>query len=196
MAFESELVVHVIKNRLLARYSFSLTEHIDEIKRVYPLNPAGFDFVCKDPRNLRQAIMNTHGFSYDDHSDFFLALASAATDGHGYREIGKPSLHFEISSYFCNIHLDLEGYMVLNPKGEPVIGPDAPQHVITDLVLPPIKHWLHLPDKLDIRVPNTTDGNSWGIRYGGNSRHLTVKADCDDWKCRSRHYFIGVGGSF
>src|SRR6267143_1557511 len=61
------------------------------------------------------------------------ALAAAATDGEGYREIGQPSLHCAISKTICNVHLDEFGFVGVGPDGEEYLTPESIRHIIDEL---------------------------------------------------------------
>lgn len=72
-------------------------------------------------------------FHWDDRKIWVYKLAALATDGQGYREIGKPSLHVAIGTTTCNVHIDEFGFVERGPNGEEYFTPDLFPHIVDEL---------------------------------------------------------------
>lgn len=76
---------------------------------------------------------NMKAFHWDDRKVWIYKLAALVTDGQGYREIGKPSLHIAIGTTTCNIHIDEFGFVGSGPNGEEYFTPDLFPHIVDEL---------------------------------------------------------------
>jgi hypothetical protein len=76
---------------------------------------------------------NMKAFHWDDRKVWIYKLAALVTDGQGYREIGKPSLHIAIGTTTCNVHIDEFGFVGRGPNGEEYFTPDLFPHIVDEL---------------------------------------------------------------
>jgi hypothetical protein len=116
-----------------------LEDHIQAMKDVGRTVSEGVTFLVKDGLSLRMAltaakINGSRAFHWDDRKVWVHALAALATEGEGYREIGRPSLHIAVSKTICNVHLDEFGFVGIGPDGEEYLTPDLARHIIDELV--------------------------------------------------------------
>lgn len=128
-----------IVQRLYERYQLTLLDYVASIDKVGHNPGEGFDFFPTDTAKLEAALLRTGAFYKDDKKHLCDAIASAATKGQGYREVGvwpSKSLHFQISKgqRKCNVHLDKNAFRAIGPGGIAYFNPDFVLHTGDDLV--------------------------------------------------------------
>ncbi|MCW5518551.1 hypothetical protein J1N09_01780 [Aureitalea sp. L0-47] len=129
----------IIADRFKSRYDIDIYSHVDSFKRIGDNLGQGFDFFPKDSKKLENALLATGAFILDDKRNLCDAVASAATNGRGYREKGvwpDKSLHCQIASkeLKCNIHLDDTAFRAIGFNRIPYYNPDLGQHIGDDLL--------------------------------------------------------------
>ncbi|MEZ5393503.1 MAG: hypothetical protein R2724_11660 [Bryobacterales bacterium] len=131
-AYFTNSVYRDIANRLSKRHQINIAEHIAEMEKVAPSIGAGFDFKPVSSDKLI-ALLKLPRFAHDDRAYLCDRLAAAVTHGEGYREVGVPSLHFQIAPDKVNVHLDTYGFVAIGPDGTKYFNPDLIQHIADDL---------------------------------------------------------------
>lgn len=139
----NEPVYTAIQNRF-SRFSprINIGEHIDSMMEIGRTISEGITFKPVNVLLLRMEIAFTYldrhsyqrAFHWDNRKIWVNKLAALATDGEGYREIGKPSLHCAISEEKCNIHIDEFGFVAISPYGEEYFTPDLVRHIGDELI--------------------------------------------------------------
>lgn len=132
-------VFRKIEQRFQKKYGIRIQNHIVNLSgvKVGRDTGAGITFTAKSTAQLVLALQSTKNFRKDDRSELFGAVAAAATNGEGWREMGKPgepSLHCQIAKSSCNIHIDRIGFTAQGPDGK-VYAPDAIPHVFDELLM-------------------------------------------------------------
>lgn len=141
---ESEYLTNPVYMAIAGRFlrfkpEVRIKDHIDAMKEVGRTTSEGITFLAKDSFHFRMALSNAkisgeRAFHWDDRKVWVFALAAAATDGEGWREIGKPSLHCAVSKTICNVHIDEFGFVGVGPDGEEYVTPEAMRHIVDELV--------------------------------------------------------------
>jgi len=140
---EEAYLVDPVYTTIAARFlrftpQIRINDHIDAMKGVGRTHSEGITFLVKNDLRLRMALVSAtisgkRAFHWDNRMVWIYALAAAATDGEGYREIGQPSLHCAISKTICNVHLDEFGFVGVGPDGEEYLTPESIRHIIDEL---------------------------------------------------------------
>ena len=168
-----------IAGRFSSKYKILLRNHIDYVTRVSDKETEGITFVAKDHNRLIDALKETGAFHHDNRGHLAGQLAAAATNGEGYREIADSSLHCQISSTVCNIHIDYVGFVWRGPRGESLVGPDSAQHIVGELAWPALVQWVtkknefagKILGRITPRVPSSAEG--FAPRFGADFRILS-----------------------
>lgn len=135
-------VYRTISDRFRERHGIKIDDHIHVMKEVGHKVGVGITFVPVDHRSLKSALRQPL-FTHDDRRHLCDALAALATTGEGYREVGVPSLHCQISGAECNIHLDDFGFVAIGPDGRKYYNPDLVQHIVDELGWATVANWVH-----------------------------------------------------
>ena len=130
----------------------------------------GINFIPSDDRALRALLVESGGFHWDDRRFWIYREAASHTIGEGYREYGIPSIHFQLAPAFCNVHVDMYGFVFRLPTGD-AFSPDMFQHIVdelwwADLVAAIRKRSAfagELFQRLHPRIPSSTTGYRLGI---------------------------------
>lgn len=131
-AYFTNSVYRGIANRLAKRYKINIAEHIVDMEKVGANIGVGFDFVPADADKLKKLLKLPH-FAHDNRNYLCDRAAALVTHGEGYREVGAPSLHFQVASDVVNVHLDTYGFVAIGPNGEKYFNPELIQHIADDL---------------------------------------------------------------
>jgi hypothetical protein len=123
-----------ICNRFYNRHQIKFPDHIASVLKVGVLNGQGIEFVAKDAARFGN-LLRMPRFAPDDRRHLCDRVASLATKGQGYREVGVPSLHVAVSPDLCSVHIDTFGFVAIGPNGQKYYNPDAIQHILDELVL-------------------------------------------------------------
>jgi hypothetical protein len=132
-------IVDYIADRFYTKYHIEILEHIKTLKKVGENLGQGITFLPVNSLKLKAALDDAKIFIPDDKATIVGCLASAATEGTGYREVGQgtsKSLHCQISMHQlpCNIHVDNWAFTPLGPDGKRYYNPDAIQHIVDELI--------------------------------------------------------------
>jgi hypothetical protein len=125
----------VIAKRFHNKYEINILDHIKTITKLGFVAAQGFSFIPVSSSKWEQTLRDNKKFVPDDKDTFIGCLASAATHGTGYREIGKgkdKSLHCAVAPDECSMHLDETAFRQAGPYGS-FYNLDGPQHIIYDL---------------------------------------------------------------
>jgi hypothetical protein len=123
-----------ICHRFYKRHFIKFPDHIDAVYSVGVNNGQGIEFKPRDAAKFG-ALLRPPSFAPDDKHFFADRIASLATKGQGYREVGVPSLHVAVSPELCSVHIDTFGFVAIGPNGQKNYNPDAIQHIFDELVL-------------------------------------------------------------
>jgi len=181
-------VYHQVANRLLDLIpGISPKDHIDVMKEVGRTRGEGITFWAKKSEDLRAAIVTARNrsgqvaFHWDNRQIWVYRLAALATDGDGYREVGRPSLHCAIGAGLCNIHIDEFGFVERGSDGDVYITPEALRHIFDELgyktVVRPIIYKglkallprdlaepaMKLLDQTYVKIPSMADRYGFGV---------------------------------
>ena len=135
-------VYRVIANRFKRRYQINIDDFVESMVKVGTRAGQGITFWPADYLKLKSLLTQSPFFAHDNRMDFCEALAASQTQGEGYRELGVPSLHCQLSKVSCNIHLDSYGFVAIGPDGEKYFNPELVQHIADDLGMAKIVEWL------------------------------------------------------
>ncbi len=154
---DERLEVKTVKHRALS-LRIALESYIDKITFVYTKPAAiGFDFDSSNTHGLIAALSLNFKFGLDNKSEIPGHLATKLATGISFREVDSTSsLHFEISKYSANVHIDSISVALGRDEHGYVIYDTANllQHLITD----------HL-NRPNIIGPNNKDGFVIGWRF-------------------------------
>ena len=139
-----EPVFRDIADRFYRQHRIFLQDHIATLKRVSHLHGEGIDFIPVDHKKFIEALRASH-FKLDNKRHLCDAVAASATNGVGYREVGIPSLHCQVSSGSVNVHIDAFGFVAMH-NGQKIYTPDAIQHIIDELVWAKVVAWIRKRD--------------------------------------------------
>ena len=182
--------IKAIAKRFDDKYQLNLLSHIKTITKVGYVIAQGFHFAPISSGNLVEALLATKKFHPDDKNALVGCLASYATKGTGYREQGQgkdQSLHCDIASNECSVHLDETAFKSVGPYGN-FYNPDAGQHVVFDLywddkLVRPLYEWKPGVGRFfDRFTPNFLHSNTRYSKYGVSfdfhkSQDLTIQLD-------------------
>ena len=135
-------VYRVIANRFKKRYEINIGDYIESMVKVGARAGQGITFWPANYVRLKSLIAKSPFFAHDDRMDFCEAVAASQTQGEGYRELGVPSIHCQLSKVSCNIHLDTYGFVAIGPDGKKYFNPEVVQHIADDLGMAMIVEWL------------------------------------------------------
>ena len=133
-------VYRTIANRLFDRHRINISEHIDVMSKIGVRPGQGITFRPVD-RNILENLFRK-AFTHDNRRNLCELVAAAATKGEGYRESGAPSLHCQVSTSSCNIHLDSYGFVAIGPDGRKYYNLDLVQHIVDELGWAIVVEWL------------------------------------------------------
>ena len=139
-AYFTNSVYRGIANRLSQRHQINIAAHIGEMSKVGANIGAGFDFKPVDSGKLAE-LLKLPRFAHDNRAYLCDRMAAAVTHGEGYREVGVPSLHFQVAPDTVNVHLDSYGFVAIGPDGQKYFNPDLIQHIADDLGAAKIAEW-------------------------------------------------------
>lgn len=123
-----------ICKRLYERHHIKFPDHVASILSVGVTNGQGIEFVARDAAKF-EALLRMPKFAPDDKEHLCDRVASSATKGQGYREVGVPSLHIAVAPELCSVHIDTFGFVAIGPDGKKYYNPDAIQHIFDELLL-------------------------------------------------------------
>jgi hypothetical protein len=132
-----------IARRLLSfSPKINILEHIDEMIEVGRTTSEGITFKAKNHNKFRMEVAftkinpysNLPAFHWDDRKVWVFKLAALATEGEGYREIGRPSLHIAVGPEKCNVHIDEFGFVERGADGETFFTPELGRHIFDELI--------------------------------------------------------------
>ena len=146
-SYHSSAVYKIIADRFYKRHRIKIADHIDTMTKLGVRIGQGFSFVPNDMKDLRDLIVSHRNFRKDNTKNFCDYVAALATKGEGFREIGAPSLHCQITDSKFHVHLDMFGFVAIGPDGKKYFTPDAIQHIIDEL------GWAKLVEILDEKAP-------------------------------------------
>lgn len=168
--------IKAIAKRFDDKYQLNLFSHIKTITKVGYVIAQGFYFVPVSSSNLVEALLATKKFHPDDKNSLVGCLASYATNGTGYREQGQgkdQSLHCDIASNECSVHLDETAFKSVGPYGS-FYNPDAGQHIVFDLgwddkLVRPLYEWKPGVGRFFDRItPNFLHSSTKYSKYGAS----------------------------
>jgi len=122
-----------IAGRLFRRHGIRVADHINVMEKVGTRLGQGITFEPKDSSKFVR-LLRMPRFAPDDGKYICDRIASAATKGKGYREVGVPSLHVQAAPGQCNVHLDSFGFVAIGPNGKKYYNPDLIQHIVDELL--------------------------------------------------------------
>ena len=135
-----------------------LQNYVDKITFVYEKPAAiGFDFDSSNTRGLILSLTLNTKFGVDNKSEIPGHLATKLARGISYREVNSnDSLHFEISKYDVNVHIDTVSVALERDEHGDIVYDTANllQHLVSD----------HL-NRPNIIAPNREDGFVVGWRF-------------------------------
>jgi hypothetical protein len=123
-----------ICNRFYNRHFIKFPDHVAAILSVGVTNGQGIEFAAKDADKF-QRLLRMPSFAPDNKRHLCDRVASLATKGQGYREVGVPSLHIAVSPDLCSVHIDTFGFVAIGPDGQKYYNLDAIQHIVDELLL-------------------------------------------------------------
>jgi len=214
-------VYREIANRFL-RFTppILLHRHIAKMINVGRTISEGITFEPEDHLRFQMAVAfakstrfsGMPAFHWDNRKVGIYRVAALATDGEGYREIGQPSLHCDIGTKVCKVHLDEFGFVERGPDGEEYFTPDLFRHIIDELVwrakvrpvligkLNYLPRYLSIPvgellDRSYIVAPSAE--NRYDVRFGagvklwsGKNVDLRFEFFCRDGACVDRQKIL------
>lgn len=139
----NEPVYTAIADRFLKfKPPIRISDHIAKMEEVGRTISEGITFKVKDHLRFRMDIAFTKSghsagfpaFHWDDRKIWIYKLAALVTDGEGYREIDKPSLHCAVGPEICNVHIDEFGFVERGPHGEEYFTPELGRHIFDELI--------------------------------------------------------------
>ena len=133
-AYLGSQVYRDICHRFYTRHRIKLPDHIDSVFSVGVSNGQGIEFAPRDATKF-EALLRMPTFAPDNQKHLCDRVASLATKGQGYREVGVPSLHIAVAPALCSVHIDTFGFVAIGPNGEKYYNLDAIQHILDELVL-------------------------------------------------------------